>query len=344
MIKDFIKKTKERYKAGGLTALVKAIPEETGKTFGNAAIIVLTSYVAASVCSSAALMVLVNVSLEGNKSKKAPMANVQLPKVEQPNYFAIRKGVVNRNIFNSDGEVPDESDPVDMQDSNPTGEFSMTGPCDKSRLPLKLTGTIYMGDSESSLASILDTGANETDTYKVGDQIIENDGVVVAKIERKRVILNNKGSKECLENDLDESEQSMADNSRREPPPPPPSSSGNSNDSAVTVEGGTVVLESAYVEEQLGEGFGKIIQAARLVPKNDAQGNPEGFKIFAIKPQSILSKMGFKNGDIITKVNDTSMKRPDQGFALYQSLQDESDIVIQVLRGSVPTNLSVQIK
>ena len=109
-------------------------------------------------------------------------------KLSSQTILPLEKGVVNRNIFNSDGEVPDESDPVDMQDSNPTGEFSMTGPCDKSRLPLKLTGTIYMGDSESSLASILDTGANETDTYKVGDQIIENDGVVVAKIERKRVI------------------------------------------------------------------------------------------------------------------------------------------------------------
>ena len=88
-----------------------------------------------------------------------------------------------------------------------------------------------------------------------------------------------------------------------------------------------------------------VIQAARIVPKTDKQtGKMEGFKIFAIKPNSILSKTGLKNNDIITKVNDTSMKNPDQGFALYQSLQDENDIVIHVLRGGTPTLVKVQIK
>jgi type II secretion system protein C len=343
LIKDFFKKTNERYKAGGFTALIKAIPDETGRAFGNGAIIVLTSYVAASVCSSAALMVLVNVSLEGKKLRAPSVANVQLPKVDQPNYFAIRKGVVNRNIFNSEGEVPDELSPADTGPKKSDAKFSLEGPCDKSGLQLKLSGTIYMGDSESSLASVLDKGANITDTYKVGDEIIENPGVVIAKIERKRVILNNNGSKECLENSLDDSDTQIAEKPSREISPPP-ERPAPSNPVEVS-EGGTVVLESAYVEEQLGEGFAKIIQAARLVPKSGSDGKPEGFKIFAIKPQSMLSKIGFKNGDIITKVNDTSMKRPDQGFALYQSLQDESDIVIQVLRGgTVPTNLSVQIK
>lgn len=350
MIGKFLKGIEEKYKAGGFLALWNSIPEGFSQTAGKFIAIVFSSYVTASVCSAGVLMVLVDFSLKPQRlGANANSVDAKLPDFKSPNYFAIRKGVVNRNLFNSKGEVPDESSSSGDEVEMPQGEFKLEGPCTDTKLPLKLTGTIYMGKGGVSLASIVDSTASATDTYKQGDVIIDHPNAVVALIERKRVILNNGGLKECLEVDIDENSKKMAQNY-------------NSNDNASmggdrldtgnksapvsgVSAGETVVLTSSYVEEQLGEGFGKVIQAARLVPKNDSGGNPEGFKIFAIKPDSILSKVGFQNGDVITKVNDTSMKRPDQGFALYQSLQDENDIVIQVLRGgTTPTDLKVQIK
>ena len=331
----------------------KAIPEQTLQVFGNALIVLFTSYVSASVCSAAALMLLVDLTSSPQTKKASTKSNfdVSLPSIESPNYFSIRQAVIGRNIFNSKGEIPDETSQTESEVTTEkvgNGEFRLDGPCLDSKLPLKLSGTIYMGQAGTSLASVVDSSANSTDTYKVGDAIIDFPGAEVALVERKRVVINNNGVKECLTVDYGDSDKvasvspvNTRSGSFDESPPI------SSDDEPVVSENSeTVVLTSSYVESQLGEGFGTIIQAARLVPKNSASGGDiEGFKIFAIKANSILSKIGFKNGDIITRVNDTSMKRPDQGFALYQSLQDENEIVIQVLRGGKkPTSLKVQIK
>lgn len=338
---NFLTSLLNKYQTDGVLGALKSLPDIFGKTLGRLVLGFFCSYVLASVCSAAALLVLVDYSLEGKVGAydTADAAQAALPEIIAPNYFVVRKGVLNRNLFNSSGEVPDESNDFSDDDQTPSGEFSLTGPCVESKLPLKLSGTIFMGESSMSLASVVDTSASETDTYMVGDVIIDHPKARVVKIERKRVVINNAGLKECLEIDKDASmkeENPMPAVVRSEVTNKPPS--------GPPADGGAVVLTGAYVEEQIGEGFGKIIQAARLVPKPDESGGTVGFKIFAIKPGSILEKMGLKNGDIITKANDTSMKNPDQGFALYQALQDNNDIVVEVDRGGTPTTLKIQIK
>jgi type II secretory pathway component PulC len=69
-----------------------------------------------------------------------------------------------------------------------------------------------------------------------------------------------------------------------------------------------------------------------------------GFKIFAIDSASLLGKTGLKNGDIITGVNDTSLKQPEQGFALYQAFQDEKEVRINIQRGGTPMTITCRIK
>ena len=104
------------------------------------------------------------------------------------------------------------------------------------------------------------------------------------------------------------------------------------------------MLEEKYVQDELGPGFGTIIQKARLVP-NTADGQMNGFKIFAIDQASLLGKTGLQNGDIITQVNETSLKQPEQGFALYQAFQDEREVRIHILRrGTTPMMITCRIK
>jgi general secretion pathway protein C len=89
--------------------------------------------------------------------------------------------------------------------------------------------------------------------------------------------------------------------------------------------GSEISVDASYVEGELGPGFGKIVDAARLVP-NTIDGGINGFKIFAIKGGTLFARVGLQNGDVITQVNETSMKQPEQGFALYQAFQDEKEV------------------
>ena len=321
---------------------MKILPPNLVEVFGNFISTIVLSYLCAILFSATILVVLVDFNLSKSKRSKSggsQSSNVVL-QANTLNYFDLKKGVVGRNLFNSNGEVPEEGNTKQTEKVSAGGDFKLDGPCGETDLPIKLTGTIFMGpSSDFSIATVFDSAANQTDTYKKGDQIIEQPGVRVAMIERKRVVLNNNGSKECIDVDYD------GDLSKSNGSEAGKKSSAGEQIGLPDRQGETVVLTGSYVEEQLGEGFSKIIQAARLVPKSDESGNPQGFKIFAIKADSILAKMGFKNGDVITQVNDTSMKLPDQGFALYQSLQEENDIIIRVLRnGKTPSTLKVEIK
>ena len=103
---------KEKYKAGGLPALINSVPESVSKGIGNFSMVIFSGYITASLCSAGALMLLVDYSLKPTRgmSAKNKAINANLPQITSPNYFAIRKGVVNRNLFNSEGEVPDEKE------------------------------------------------------------------------------------------------------------------------------------------------------------------------------------------------------------------------------------------
>ena len=86
-----------------------------------------------------------------------------------------------------------------------------------------------------------------------------------------------------------------------------------------------------------------MIQSARLVP-NTVDNQVNGYKVFAIQPGTILDKAGFKDNDVITKVNNTVMEA-EQGIALYQALKDETLIKVQVLRNGVtPRTIIIRVK
>jgi general secretion pathway protein C len=248
----------------------------------------------------------------------------------------ITKTIKERNIFNSDGKFPEEKFGGEIKGRGSV--FDIDAPCRPTTLPIELMGTIYVGDRLKSIATVRDKTYSEADIYRVGDEIYGSEGAIVAAVERQTIVINNQGVKECIElaKPLD----------------------GVGSDGFPSVGGGVlggsqgpgagagsdITLESSYVENELGPGFAKIMDAARFVP-NTVDNQVNGFKLFAIRPGSLLSRVGLQNNDIVTQVNDTSLKQADQGFAFYQALQDEKEVRIQILRGgNTPMNITVRIK
>ena len=203
-----------------------------------------------------------------------------------------------------------------------------------------MVGTIYLGRGAESLATVKEKGYNIADIYREGDQIIGQSGALIHGIFPKKVVINNNGKKECLEF---VSKKSFASSSS------PTIDMGSAaddldDDQPPPGSGSTVVLESAYVEESLGPGFSKILEAGRLVPHN-VEGKMVGFKLIGVKSGSLWQKAGLSSGDVLTGVNDVSMAQPDQGFAVYQALQDSREIRVEVLKGGKkPSTISIEIK
>jgi general secretion pathway protein C len=263
---------------------------------------------------------------------------VMLDRPVMANTRELQETIKNRNIFNSEGKFPEEK--FGGAGGGSRGAFDMNAPCNPISLPIELVGTIYLGDPSKSIATVKDKNYSEADVYRAGDAIYGNEQAIVAAVERQKIVINNNGSKECIVIEDKVPNQNASDGF--------PAFGGGDFASLPTNPAGAgseITLEAGYVEGELGPGFGKIVDAARLVPNPVDGGGINGFRMFSIKAGTLFSRVGFQNGDVITRVNDTSMTQPEQGFALYQAFQDEKEVRIQLLRGgSTPLNITVRIK
>ena len=246
----------------------------------------------------------------------------------------LQKQIKDRNIFSSEGKFPEEKEGGGAK-KNSAGEFDLSAPCSPTSLPIELLGTIYLGDPLISLATVRDKTYAEADIYRVGDAIYGNEDATVALVERQKIVINNNGVKECI--DLDKSKVDVASDGF---PVAPGEGFGE------VAGGGTEIsIETAFVEGELGPGFTKIVDSARLVPNPIDSGGLNGFKIFAIKGGTLFARVGLQNGDVITRVNDTSMTQAEEGFAMYKAFQEGGEVRIQLLRGGVtPQNIVVRVK
>ena len=252
------------------------------------------------------------------------------------NYFKFRGVVLDRHLFNSEGDFPNEQGAPKVAAPSEKG-------CIASSLDLKLIGTIIHDNPEMSVATVVDKSMKVTDVYRQGDAVIDQPAIVLA-IEKGRVVLDVSGSRECLEISSTGQVASYGNGGSKFPSEAAAKKPVASEATPVATSGDMVVLKNSYVEQQLGEGFVKIIQSARFVPQIDEAGQAQGFKIFSIKPGTLFRKIGLKDDDIIHQVNSTSLKNVEQGFTLYQALRDESEIVIGVERGGRPVTVKVQIE
>jgi general secretion pathway protein C len=76
---------------------------------------------------------------------------------------------------------------------------------------------------------------------------------------------------------------------------------------------------------------------ARIVPAFK-DGQSEGFKLFSIRPDSIYTKIGVQNGDVIKRINGYDLNSPEKALEIYSKLKEASRIDIEIDRNG--TSLS----
>lgn len=241
-------------------------------------------------------------------------------------YTQIKKYVLTRNIFNIAGTIP----PEDLDD-NAEGLIKNfdSVPCSESenKLPIELVGILYTGNPATNLVTFKDSRVETADVYKEGQTIIEYDAYQIYKIATpSSVELRNQNTKICL----------FTGSQAKSPVI-------NNKDNSVTDNGQTVELDSEFVSEQIGPGFSKILNSARLVPEI-VHGKTIGFKIYGITAGSLFEKIKLENGDVITSINGINLEDPSQGFKVYEALQDETNITLQIKRAGIQITKKVTVR
>jgi hypothetical protein len=83
---------------------------------------------------------------------------------------------------------------------------------------------------------------------------------------------------------------------------------------------------------------------ARIVPAI-TNGQPLGFKLYAIRPNSLWLALGLASGDTLRSVNGIALSTPDKALQLYGTLKDATELQILVLRRTgIEETLVITIK
>lgn len=196
----------------------------------------------------------------------------------------------------------------------------------RTTLRLKLLGTLVSESMPTwSVASIQDLVTLKTATY-MPDDLIQN--AKVLEIERERVIILNNNRKEFI----DASGEAGA-------PPAQPMISAPKAEPGPAVAMGTGIkklgdndyeIPRAEIDKTLSN-LNDVAMQARIVPAFK-DGVAQGFKLFSIRPDSIYSKIGIQNGDVIKRINGFDLNSPEKALEIYSKLKESTRIDIEYER------------
>jgi hypothetical protein len=85
-----------------------------------------------------------------------------------------------------------------------------------------------------------------------------------------------------------------------------------------------------------------LARGGRIVPSL-LDGKPQGFKLYAVRPESLLAKLGFHNGDTLLSVNGITLAGATS-LDPFKKLKSDKRFEIQLLRRGKPVAHIITIK
>lgn len=231
--------------------------------------------------------------------------------------------VTERNLFNTKTETGQQPK-LNIETLKPTD------------LKLKLFGTVT-GDKNKAYAVIEETEKRRQNLYRIGDTI---QNASIKMILREKVVLRVNGKDEILE--IEEVSSGSRDSGR-------PSSIANRRSQkrrpfkrSSTADSQNITLDRSKIESAV-KNVSDLMKNVRIQP-HFTDGQPDGFRLTGVRPNSFFSNMGLKSGDVITGVDGKKIESVDDAFKLYQGLQSSSNIQLQLKRKGQQKNINYTIR
>ena len=270
-----------------------------------------------------------NVDLKNERSRSVPLARSDVAHSKNP------LEIVKRNIFCSGCA------PIDATTASASDEAKHRDEPQKTTLSLELVSTMLCpGDDTWSVAIIRDMSTKEKDPVMYARHSVLTSGAEVVSVEPHRVYLRNNGQLEYVE--MEELPAPHAATSAITPSPSTIDPVLGDLNKSVACSGSACTIERALVDKLLANTM-SLATAARFLP-SVKDGRPNGFKLYAIRPNSIFDKIGLQNGDTIKAINGNEMTTPDAALGLYSKLRSASHLSAQVDRRGATVTLDYTIR
>jgi general secretion pathway protein C len=219
----------------------------------------------------------------------------------------------------------------------------LNSPPVRSPLRVKLLGTLVNeGNADWSICSIQDVVTLKSNTYMLHDKV---QGAEIIEIERLRVIVLNNNRREFIDG-------TPGDGTSVAPAPviaAPVARVGDGAPPSVALGAGVKQLADndyeiprAEIDKTLSN-LNDVAMQARIVPAFK-DGQAQGFKLFSIRPDSIYTKIGIQNGDVIKRINGFDLNSPEKALEIYSKLKESSRIDIEVERNGASIRKTYNVR
>jgi len=82
--------------------------------------------------------------------------------------------------------------------------------------------------------------------------------------------------------------------------------------------------------------------AARIIPATSA-GKVIGFRIYAVRPNSLFGRLGFENGDTVVSINGFALTSAEKALDVYTKLRDVTSLEFEVQRAGKTLQLYLSV-
>jgi len=228
----------------------------------------------------------------------APRTGQKTAPAESESYrpLSYYQPIFERHLFGKEPEIDVKTDQIQIDTLKQT------------QLKLKLWGTVIMSDRTYA---VIESDREGQNLYRTGDTI---QNATIKMILREKVVLNVGGRDEVLE-----MEKLLAATGTS----PPRIQTAVSTPQNIAINRSQI--ESAVQNPD------QLMQEVRVRPHFE-KGQLDGLTITAIKPDSILRKMGLANGDILTSVDGEKIASMNDALKLYEVIKSASTIKLEIKR------------
>jgi len=277
------------------------------------------------------------------------------PSKPTPSARAMRKHdpmlILRRNVFNSSlgdlSETPIAMPELPLEDLPPE---DVETPCKGS---LRLIGTVVIpGELERSLAAIvgsdqkagLHRGGADVEGWKI--RAIHSDGVVLQSSAGlcRLAMFEVDGAASAP---LQQKPALGRAQSRRNAAGPQSDRNAGLSDEEME-EGIERINDSNFnlsrsLLNKVLDNAGKLIGIAAVRPKIE-NGQSVGMEMGGVRPDTLLTKIGLQNGDVLESVNGQSLSSPDAALGAYTTLRTADKFNLSIRRGGQPMTINYNLQ
>jgi S1-C subfamily serine protease len=82
---------------------------------------------------------------------------------------------------------------------------------------------------------------------------------------------------------------------------------------------------------------------ARLVPEL-REGRPVGFRLFAVRKDGLLSRLGLQEGDVLEALADVPLTSPAAAMSAYGRVKETDRFTLRLVRAGQPRTIDVVLE